>query len=134
MIRSSFARTALSAGSLSARMSASASSGPSALRHISASHAGCESRTGESSGSWSTRDRTSRAARRITAFANPAARGSTSFTSSTVWSTAARAGTASNQRSWKMPSLRASRIGGSGARVVRPSIAWSSVMRRWMAP
>ena len=134
VVRSSFTRRALSAGSLSARMSATASSGPSACRHICASHSGCERRTGESSGSSSMRDRASRVARRITAFAKPAARGSSSFTSSTVWSTAARAGTASNHRSWNTPSRRASRTAGSGGRAASASITWSSVMRRWIAP
>ena len=76
VVRSVLARSAGSAGSLSAAISASASAGPSVSHHSAAIHSGCEWRSaaaaGVSSGSASTSPRASRAARRRTALTSPA--------------------------------------------------------------
>ena len=74
-----FARTALSGGSLSRCISARASSGPSWSHHIRAIQSGCEWASAAPSGvrvvERGDSGAASRAARRMTAFAKPVARG-----------------------------------------------------------
>ena len=110
-IRSVLARSAASAGSLPAAISARAASGPSASNHSSAIHSGCEWRSaasaGVASGSASTSARASRDARRSTALTSVAPRREDAFASSTDSPTAAWAGTRSRNASWKTPSRSA---------------------------
>jgi hypothetical protein len=128
--RSVFARTALSAGSSSCRISARASSAPSASHHICATQSGCEWSSAAPAGvASSTAARmlgASRVARRITALAKPAKRPFADRASSTVSETAAWTGTESRNSTWASPSRSASRSGGSSSAGGRLEISSST--------
>ena len=118
VVRSVLARSAASAGSLSAAIRAFAAvAAPKVSHHRRAIHSGCECFSaacfGVDSGSAATSGRASLTARRRTALTRPAPRGASALASSTDSPTAACAGMRSRKVSWKTPSRSAARTGAS---------------------